>query len=62
MKIKKITFQHRNDFHAIMECEFCGKEQENRSGYSDDNYFDHVIPNMPCRHCGICSNDSECMT
>lgn len=51
MKIKKITWQHRNDFYAIMECEHCGKEKENKCGYDDDYYHDRVIPAMHCPDC-----------
>lgn len=52
MKIKQITSQHRRDFTAIMECEFCGHESIDRYGYDDRNYHDNVIPNMKCEVCG----------
>jgi len=51
MKIKKIIFEMRNDFNAIMECEHCGHEQENNAGYNDDYYHTRVIPEMKCRNC-----------
>jgi hypothetical protein len=51
MQIKKITFEHRLDFHAVMGCEHCGAEAENRSGYNDHFYMQEVIPAM---HCGVC--------
>ena len=51
MRIKKITSQHRRDFTATMQCEFCGKEDINNSGYDDRYYHDNVIPNMKCPHC-----------
>lgn len=52
MKIKEITWQHRFDFSAIMECEHCLKTQENKCGYNDSFYHDRVIPAMKCQHCG----------
>lgn len=56
MKIKKITSQNRRDFTAIYICEHCGYE-ETRSGY-DDNYFhNHVIPNMSCEKCNKKAKD-----
>ncbi len=52
MKIKKITSQHRRDFTAIMVCEHCGNEEENKGGYDDVFYHGNVIPNMYCSSCG----------
>jgi len=52
MKIKKITSQHRRDFSAIMQCEFCQHEQINDAGYDDRYYHDNVIPQMKCHKCG----------
>jgi len=52
VKIQKITFQMRNDFSAIMVCEHCGSTQELNSGYHDDFYHNHVIPEITCRSCG----------
>ena len=52
MKIKKIIEQHRRDFTALMECEFCGNQQMNNCGYDDRNYHDNVIPNIECSKCG----------
>ena len=57
MKIKEITYQHRRDFHAIMECESCGATEALRCGYDDRNYHDNVIPNMKCATCGKSRND-----
>ena len=57
MKIKKITFQMRNDYNAIMECEHCGHEQEDKNGYNDANYHNNVIPAMKCKGCGKSRND-----
>ena len=56
MKIKEVIRQHRRDFAAIMVCEGCGHEEENRYGYDDRNYHDNVIPNYPCGDCGESSN------
>lgn len=52
MKIKKLISQHRRDFTALMECEFCGHQKTNGSGYDDRYYHDHVIPEMKCDNCG----------
>jgi hypothetical protein len=52
MKIKHVTSQHRNDFTALMECEYCGGTQNLPRGYDDAHYHDKVIPAMTCNHCG----------
>lgn len=52
MKIKKIISQHRRDFTALMECEFCNHQEMDNSGYDDRYYHDNVIPNMKCKKCG----------
>jgi transcription elongation factor Elf1 len=52
MRIKKIISQHRRDFTALMECEFCGHQKTNNRGYDDRHYHDNVIPNMKCDGCG----------
>lgn len=57
MKIKEITYQRRRDFTAIMECEDCGAECEDRHGYDSRFYHDTVIPAMPCPECGKSRND-----
>jgi hypothetical protein len=51
MKIVKITNQHRRDFTADMECEFCGDKTKLDSGYDDDFYHRNVIPGMVCKKC-----------
>ncbi|PHS70664.1 MAG: hypothetical protein COB23_03040 [Methylophaga sp.] len=53
MKIKKMISQHRRDFIALMECEHCGNEERNNSGYDDDFYHNTVIPDMECKKCGL---------
>lgn len=52
VKIKTITFEHRNDFRAVMECEHCGATQQNNTGYHDNYYHTAVIPGMYCKSCG----------
>jgi transcription elongation factor Elf1 len=52
MKIKKLISQHRRDFTALMECEFCQHQEMDNSGYDDRYYHDNVIPNMKCKECG----------
>jgi len=51
MRIKEIESQHRRDFHAVYECEHCGK-MERDYGYDDDNFHRNVIPAMKCKACG----------
>lgn len=51
MRIKKILTQHRRDFIALYECEFCGHEQK-EAGYDDDNFHQNVIPDKICPSCG----------
>ena len=43
--------QSRRDYTALMECEFCGHQQIDDSGYDDRNYHDNVIPNQKCKSC-----------
>lgn len=58
MFIKEITFKLRNDFSAIMKCQFCGHEQKNESGYDDSYYHAKVIPGIKCDKCGFNTNDT----
>lgn len=51
MKIKEVTYQNRNDFYAILECEHCQAEQELKSGYDDDYYHNKVLPAIECKSC-----------
>ena len=55
MNIKTITDQHRRDFTAIYECEFCGHTKKSY-GYDDANFHENVIPAMTCDGCGKASN------
>lgn len=50
MKIKEITTQLRRDFEAIYICEHCNHEHTT-SGYDDDYFHAHVIPDMVCPKC-----------
>ncbi len=52
MKLIEITSEHRNDFHGILECEFCQKTQTVKNGYHDSNYHQRVIPRIQCLACG----------
>jgi len=52
MKIHEITWQHRNDFRAILECEHCQSQQDLIDGYSDQNYYSEVLPKIVCVSCG----------
>lgn len=52
MKIKTITSEHRNDFTAVMQCEWCAATEMNYSGYHDNYYHTRVIPTMHCENCG----------
>ncbi len=56
MKITRITGQHRRDFTADMECEFCKATSKLGGGYDDANYYNNVIPNMKCKECGGSTN------
>ena len=59
MEIKTYTFEHRNDFKAILECEHCGHEQPLNNGYNDDFYFEHVLPKIACKSCGRSTNEAH---
>lgn len=52
MKIIRYTFEHRNDFSAVYECEHCGDQREIGQGYNDANYHQNVIPRFRCLACG----------
>lgn len=52
MKIKGMTFEHRNDFKADFVCEHCGHEY-NSFGYHDTNFHVTVIPGFFCPKCGL---------
>lgn len=45
------TWQHRNDFDGIYECNKCCKHTLIKDGYSDENYFRNVVPTFKCAWC-----------
>lgn len=51
MEIQKKTFQVRNDFNAILRCQYCGHTQELRGGYDSEHYRNEVIPRIRCKNC-----------
>lgn len=56
MRIVEITWQHRNDFHWIGQCEFCGHRERYGDGYADAFYQQRVVPDRKCVSCGQRSN------
>ncbi|MGI6602743.1 MAG: hypothetical protein ACOX3P_03815 [Saccharofermentanales bacterium] len=60
MKIKRILQQHRRDFRAEYECQFCGHIAIG-TGYDDANFHENVIPKMVCDSCGksVAANKDE---
>lgn len=59
MRIEKITYRSRNDFHWIGLCEHCGHEQKYGDGYADGFYCLQVVPH---RHCSKCDLNSYGLT
>lgn len=51
MRIREVTYRHRNDFRFIAECD-CGKTSQWSDGYADAFYQVEVFPNRMCPHCG----------
>lgn len=52
MKIKEVTWQNRNDFYAILECEHCDNNtQPLKTGYNDSYYHAKVLPSIACVKC-----------
>ena len=51
MNIKEITYSSRNDFKAIFTCPLC-KHEFKAWGYSNENYYNNVMPNAICPKCG----------
>lgn len=51
MHIKEKVSQHRRDFTAIYECEFCGATKRDQ-GYDDIYFHQTVIPSLACDSCG----------
>ena len=53
MRIKEITWRHRNDFHYIAACEHCGYETKYADGYADNFYCTVVVPHRHCEKCAL---------
>lgn len=51
MQILEILNRHRNDFHAIIECEHLKATQFLPNGYDDENFWDNVMPFFTCLAC-----------
>jgi hypothetical protein len=52
MELVKITRRHRNDFHWIGRCRWCGHEERYGDGYADEFYCLKVVPHRHCSECG----------
>jgi len=57
MKVIKRYNQSRRDLTIDLECEGCGFINIGSNAYDDRNFWDNVIPKIPCRECGKSSND-----
>lgn len=53
MFVKLVTDRNRNDFWYTGECEHCGHERKNMSGYNDAYYHEQVVPSLRCASCGL---------
>lgn len=53
MRIKEITWRHRNDFHFTAQCEHCGHVAKYSDGYADNFYCTQVVPNRYCDECNL---------
>lgn len=56
MKLINSYDWNRRDFWYDAKCESCGTVMKKISGYDDDNYYNNVIPDIPCPRCGATSN------
>jgi len=52
MKIHEMTWKEGNYFGGILECEHCEGKQDLVNGYSDQNYYSEVLPEIVCVSCG----------
>ena len=57
MRIKEIISQSRRDFTAIYVCEYCGYTYKG-SGYDDEYFHTHVVPDKKCPKCGKKASDN----
>jgi len=48
MKVIKIYGQTRRDCKCDLECENCGNKETYGGAYDDRNFWDNVIPVLPC--------------
>jgi len=51
-EVRRLPSQHRNDFCAIMVCEWCEHTQNLRPDYDDDYYHKPVISRTRIKTCG----------
>jgi len=52
MIIKDVIWRHRNDFHFIAYCKYCGHEHRRSDGYADEYFCERVVPGQSCPKCG----------
>lgn len=62
MRIKEVTWRHRNDFHFTAECEHCQHVAKYGDGYADHFYCTQVVPNRYCPECGKNSYGNKAAT
>lgn len=60
MRIKEVTWRHRNDFRFTAECEHCQHVASYGDGYADHFYCTQVVPNRYCPECGLNSYGNAC--
>lgn len=53
MQIAEVTWRHRNDFHWVGKCRWCGTEAKYGDGYADAFYCHRVAPERHCPKCGL---------
>jgi hypothetical protein len=54
MRLIERKNQMRRDFTGVYKCESCGHVEE-RGGYDDSYFHEHVIPGMICGGCQMSS-------
>lgn len=52
MRIERVTWRYKNDFHWLGRCEHCGVATQFGDGYADEYYCLVVVPNRACPECG----------
>lgn len=58
MRLLETTWQNRNDFNGIFECEFCHSTQFHNGCYDDWYFFNKVVPAIKCVKCGRQGDDT----